>query len=67
MTGLSYEVLRNWQVRKSRAQKSAFIELLRQHLPELRVEEGGLPRCRNLVLGDPESAPSRISSRRRTC
>ena len=67
MTGLSYEVLRNWQVRKSRAQKSAFIELLRQHLPELRVEEGGLPRCRNLVLGDPESAKLVFTAHYDTC
>ena len=56
MTDLSREILRDWQVRKTKAQKQRFIEFLQSRLPGLRVEEGGWPLCRNLVLGDPESA-----------
>ncbi len=56
MTDLSREILRDWQVRKTGAQKLRFIEFMQSRLPELRVEEGGAPRCRNLVLGEAESA-----------
>ena len=43
MTELSSEILRDWQVRKMKEQKTRFIAFLQSRLPELRVEEGGLP------------------------
>ncbi len=67
MDGLSYEILQNWQVRKTRAQKSAFIEMMQRRLPGLRVEEGGFPRCRNLVLGDAEAAKVVFTAHYDTC
>ena len=67
MDGLSYEILQNWQVRKSRAQKSAFIEMMQRRLPGLRVEEGGFPRCRNLVLGDVDTAKVVFTAHYDTC
>ncbi len=67
MEGLSLDILQNWQVRKSRAQKSAFIEMLQHSIPGLRVEEGGFPRCRNLVLGDPETAKLVFTAHYDTC
>ncbi len=67
MDGLSYEILQNWQVRKTKAQKSAFIEMMQSRLPGLRVEEGGFPRCRNLVLGDVETAKVVFSAHYDTC
>ena len=67
MTELSREILRDWQVRKSKAQKLRFIEFLQTRLPGLRVEEGGCPRCRNLVLGDPESAEVVFTAHYDTC
>ena len=67
MTDLSREILLNWQVRKTKAQKLRFIEFLQGRLPGLRVEEGGLPRCRNLVLGDPESADVIFTAHYDTC
>ena len=67
MTDLSREILRDWQVRKTKAQKTRFIDFLRSRLPELRVEEGGAPRCRNLVLGDPESAEVVFTAHYDTC
>ncbi len=67
MTDLSREILENWQVRKTKKQKLAFIEFLRGRLPELRVEEGGVFHCRNLVLGDPETAKVVFSAHYDTC
>lgn len=67
MDSLSYEILQNWQVRKTKAQKLAFIEMMRSRLPGLRVEEGGFPRCRNLVLGDPETAKVVFTAHYDTC
>ena len=67
MTDLSREILRDWQVRKTKAQKLRFIEFMRSRLPGLRVEEGGTPRCRNLVLGDPESAEVVFTAHYDTC
>ena len=67
MTELSREILRDWQVRKTKEQKSRFIAFLQERLPALRIEEGGLPRCRNLVLGDPESADVVFCAHYDTC
>ena len=67
MTELSREILRDWQVRKTNEQKSSFIAFLQSRLSGLRVEEGGWPRCRNLVLGDPESADVVFTAHYDTC
>lgn len=67
MTELSREILRDWQVRKTKAQKGRFIAFLQGRLPGLRVEEGGLPRCRNLVLGDVERAEVVFTAHYDTC
>ena len=56
MTEISKEILEKYQVRKSKAQKIAFIDFLRAHFPELKVEEGGFPKNRNVVIGDPNTA-----------
>ena len=67
MTELSREILRDWQVRKTKEQKSRFIAFLQGRIDGLRVEEGGWPRCRNLVLGDPESADVVFTAHYDTC
>ena len=67
MTELSREILREWQVRKTKAQKLRFIEFMQSRLPGLRVEESGRPRCRNLVLGEPESADVVFTAHYDTC
>ncbi len=67
MTELSREILRDWQVRKTKEQKRRFIEFLQSRLSGLAVEEGGWPRCRNLVLGDPESADVVFTAHYDTC
>ncbi|MBR3292798.1 MAG: M28 family peptidase [Oscillospiraceae bacterium] len=67
MTGLSEDILRDWQVRKSKTQKTRFIAFLQEKIPGLRVEEGGFPRCRNLVLGDVETADVIFTAHYDTC
>ena len=67
MDSLSYEIVQNWLVRKTKAQKLAFIEMLRREFPELRVEEGGFAHCRNLVLGDVETAKVLFTAHYDTC
>ena len=37
MTELTREILQNYQIRKTKAQKTAFIELMQARFPELRV------------------------------
>ncbi len=67
MTALSHEILKNWQVRKTRKQKLAFTEMLRTHFPELKVEESGFPKSRNLILGDVDSAKVIYTAHYDTC
>ncbi len=50
MSNLYDTILENYQVRRTDAQKTAFINLLQQHFPHLRVENAG--KNRNLVAGD---------------
>ena len=47
MTSLSQTILESYQIRKRTKQKTAFIDLLREHYPELNVQEGGFIKCRN--------------------
>ena len=55
MTALSEKILVKWQVRKTKKQKTAFIEFMQSQIPEIRVEQGGLGNNRNLVIGDVKS------------
>lgn len=56
MNRLSETILKNHQVRKTKAQKDAFIALMREHFPDLKTEAGGFMNSRNLILGDPDTA-----------
>ena len=47
MTELSKIILDKWQVRKTRQQKTAFIDFMKSQIPELTVEEGGSGACRS--------------------
>lgn len=67
MTKLSQTILEGYQVRKTKKQKLAFIDLLRQYFPELLVQEGGFPRCRNIIIGDVENAKLLLSAHYDTC
>ncbi len=67
MQELSEKILAHYQVRKTKAQKLAFIQLLKQYFPELKVEEGGLPLNRNIVIGDMHHAKVVVTAHYDTC
>jgi len=67
MTDLSRKILSDYQVRKTKRQKLAFIQLLKQYFPALTVQEGGFPRCRNIIVGDLEKAKIVLSAHFDTC
>lgn len=67
MTPLSNEILANWQVRKTQKQKDDFIAFLQEKIPELRVEEGGFGKNKNLVVGDVASARVICTAHYDTC
>lgn len=67
MTELSKRILDAYQVRKTKKQKQAFIDLLQMHIPTLQVQETGFPKSRNLVIGDPESAKVVLCAHYDTC
>ena len=67
MTDISREILDKYQVRKTNAQKTAFIAFMKEKSPRLHVEKGGFPRCRNLVVGDPARAKMVFCAHYDTC
>lgn len=67
MTALSRQIFDRFQVRKTKKQKESFIQLMQQHFPELTVQEGGFPKCRNLILGDVEKASVVLTAHYDTC
>ena len=67
MTQLSREILEHYQIRKTKKQKEAFIRLMQAHFPSMQVQEQGFPKCRNLVLGDPENAKVILGAHYDTC
>ena len=67
MHSLSEMILSNYQIRKTRKQKSAFIDFLQAQIPTLQVEEGGLLHNRNLVVGDIGTAKVIFGAHYDTC
>lgn len=67
MTPLSRTILEQYQVRKTKKQKAAFIDLLRQHFPDLQLQEGSFPKCRNIIIGDVENAKIVLTAHYDTC
>lgn len=67
MQELSEKILAEYQVRKTKSQKNAFIDLLKQSYPELQIEEGGLSTNRNLVIGDIHNAKVVVTAHYDTC
>lgn len=67
MTERSQKILDSWQVRRTKQQKTAFIDFMKQQLPGLSVEEGGFGKNRNLVLGDVKNAKVILTAHYDTC
>ncbi len=67
MTALSEKILESYQVRKTKKQKTAFIEMMKEEIPELQIEEGGSMKSRNLVVGDVSRARMVLGAHYDTC
>lgn len=67
MTELSRHILGEYQIRKTKQQKDRFIALMQERLPGLKVESSGLPKSRNLILGDLQSAKVLLGAHYDTC
>ncbi len=67
MTALSQLILDSYQVRKTKAQKTSFIQLMQDHFPDLKIQTGGFPKCRNLIIGDVNEAKLVLSAHYDTC
>jgi len=67
MTELSQKILRDYQVRKTRKQKDAFISLIKEHYPETVVESSGIIKSHNLIIGDINSAKTVLTAHYDTC
>ena len=67
MQEISKEILEKYQVRKTRAQKTEFIEYIKQKYPEAKVEEGGFGKNRNIVIGDVSNAKTVFAAHYDTC
>lgn len=70
MTDLTKEILEHYQVRKTKKQKSAFIDFALKKSEEMgyeaRVEKGGMG-VRNIVVGDPDKARLVCTAHYDTC
>ena len=67
MTALSNLILESYQIRKTKKQKTTFIELMKQHFPELTVQECNFPKCRNLIIGNVDTAKIVLTAHYDTC
>ena len=54
MTELSQTILTNHEIRKTKKQKQAFIDLMQSHFPQMQIQKRG--KTRNLILGNVEKA-----------
>lgn len=67
MEQLEKELLEKYQVRKTKAQKEAFIRYLQSQLPELQIEACSSPAGKNLVLGNVDKAQVLLTAHYDTC
>lgn len=67
MQKLSENLLQNYQVRKTKKQKTEFIEMLISEIPDIKIEQGGIMNNRNIVIGDFDKARIIFSAHYDTC
>ncbi len=67
MTELSEKILSDYQTRKTKKQKTAFIEFMGQQFPQMKVEQAGFFKSRNLIIGDVENADVIFTAHYDTC
>lgn len=67
MTELSQRIFDNYQVRKTRKQKTAFIELMKEHYPDLTIQQDKAQKNRNIIIGDIAEADVVFTAHYDTC
>ena len=67
MTDISQKILQRYQIRKSKKQKNAFIELIKDVMPAVQVQQSPIVKSRNLILGDISSAKAVLTAHYDTC
>ena len=67
MTDFSRLVLQQFQIRKKREQKTAFIDLIKSYYSDAIIEEGGLGKNRNIVIGNVDTAKVIFTAHYDTC
>lgn len=67
MHNISQQILKGFQIRKTKKQKDAFIALLKSAAPSLQVQESPIIKSRNLILGDVSSAKAVLTAHYDTC
>ena len=67
MTEISNKILQDFQVRKSKKQKDAFIQFLKDVIPGLKIQESPIIKSRNLIAGDISSAKAVLTAHYDTC
>ncbi len=67
MTNLSQIIFDRYQIRRTKAQKQAFLDLMCEHYPQAKIEEDESARNRNLVIGDAQNAEVIVGAHYDTC
>lgn len=67
MNKISEEILEKYQIRKTKKQKAEFIEFMRAHFPNLKIEKGGFGGNRNIVIGEIDTAKAVLTAHYDTC
>ena len=67
MTDFSRLVLQQFQIRKKREQKTAFIDLIKSYYSDAVIEEGGFGKNRNIVIGNVDTAKVIFTAHYDTC
>lgn len=67
MNDVSKKILEDFQIRKTKKQKLRFIDFIKSNYPEASVEEGGVIKSRNIVIGDVKTAKVIFTAHYDTC
>ena len=64
---LSKTIIDNYQIRKGKKRKTAFISLLKENFPHLKIQSGGWAKNNNIIIGDLDKADTIITAHYDTC
>lgn len=67
LSDFSQELFDKYQVRKTKKQKTDFINFMLNRFPAAKVERGGMMNSRNIVIGDAQNAEYIVTAHYDTC